>query len=171
MSSASSLTDHVGRYGRRDLARQILAALTDGYPGFRGRAFPGCFACGPARAPGDGLRIFSGSVPGRDVVAAPWRADASLEDGGGAVRPEFLWAALDCPSGWATIVAGVEVPVLLGELAARLLGTVRRDEPCVVVGWAVGGEGRKRLSGAALLGGDGTPRAVARATWIAMGRR
>jgi hypothetical protein len=103
-------------------------------------------------------------------VAAPWRPDASLEDGGGAVRPEFLWAALDCPSGWATIVAGAEVPVLLGELAARLLGTVWRDEPCVVVGWALGGEGRKRLSGAALLGEDGTPRAVARATWIAMER-
>src|SRR5262245_34104782 len=42
------------------------------YPGFRDHVFPRCFACGPARAIGDGLRIFPGPVRGRDMVAAPW---------------------------------------------------------------------------------------------------
>jgi hypothetical protein len=34
--------------------------------------FPECFVCGPARAPGDGLGILPGPVPGRSVWAAPW---------------------------------------------------------------------------------------------------
>lgn len=140
------------------------------YPGFREHVFPGCFACGTARAPGDGLRIFPGPVAARDLVAAPWVPDASLVDGRGGVRPEFLWAALDCPSGWAPIVAAGGAPMLLGELAARLDGPVRAGERCVVLGWTLGGEGRKRLAGAAIFGEDRTPRAVARATWIAIAR-
>jgi len=143
-------------------------AAARGYPGFRDHAFPGCFACGPARAAGDGLRIFPGPVPGRDLVAGPWVPDGSLVDPRGDVRPEFLWAALDCPSGWAAIIAGAGVPTLLGELTAHLLAPVRVGERCVVMGWALGGEGRKRLAGAAILGEDGTPRAVAHATWIVM---
>jgi hypothetical protein len=140
------------------------------YPGFREHAFPGCFACGPARAAGDGLRIFPGPVPGRDLVAAPWVPDASLGDGRGAVRPEFLWAALDCPSGWAPLVAEGGTAILLGELAVRPLGGVRVGEPCVIMGWTLGGEGRKRLAAAMLLGDDGKARAVAAATWIVIAR-
>jgi hypothetical protein len=138
------------------------------YPGFRDHAFPRCFGCGHARRPGDGLRIFPGPVAGRELVAAPWMPDASLGDGRGAVRPEFIWAALDCPSGWAPIVAAGGQPMLLGELAVRVLGRVEVTEPCVVMGWALGGGGRKRLAAAALLGADGTARAVAQATWIAI---
>ena len=74
-----------------------------GYPGFGEHLFSRCFACGPDRAAGDGLRIFPGPVAGRGVVAAPWVPDASLTGGRREVRPEFLWAALDCPSGWAAI--------------------------------------------------------------------
>lgn len=33
--------------------------------------FPGCFACGPDRAPGDGLRVMVGPVAGRDLSARP----------------------------------------------------------------------------------------------------
>jgi hypothetical protein len=143
-----------------------VAAARD-YRGFREHAFPRCFACGPERAPGDGLRIFPGRVPGREVVAAPWVPDGSLVDGAGVVRPEFVWAALDCPSGWAALEAGARSPILLGEIAARLVAPVRERERCVVVGWAAAGEGRRRPTGSALFGADGSLRAVARATWIA----
>ena len=154
------------------VSRAEAEAAAREYPGFRDHAFPGCFVCGPARSPRDGLRIFPGPVAGRDLVAAPWEPDDSLVDDRGAVRPEFLWAALDCPSGWAAIAAdGTGVPMLLGELAARLLGGVRAGERCLVMGWALGGAGRKRLAGAALLGDDGTVRAVAHTTWIAIARR
>ena len=142
-----------------------------GYPGFRDHAFPRCFACGPARAPGDGLRIFPGPVAERGLVAAPWVPDASLVDDGATVRPEFIWAALDCPSGWAPIVAAGGQPMLLGELAVRLSGRVRPGERCVVVGWTLGGEGRKRFAGGALFGEDGAACAVGLATWITIARR
>ena len=141
------------------------------YPGLRDHVFPRCFACGPDRAIGDGLRIFPGPVPGRDLVAAPWVPDPSLTDSRGDVRAEFLWAALDCPSGWAPLIAAGAIPMLLGELAARLVDPVRAGERCVVMGWPLGGEGRKHGAGAAILGENGALRAQARATWIAIARR
>src|SRR5688572_13069285 len=61
-------------------------------------AYPMCFVCGPERTPGDGLRIFPGSVEGRDIAAAPFVPDASIVDAENRVRPEIVWATLDCPS-------------------------------------------------------------------------
>jgi hypothetical protein len=144
-------------------------AASRAYPGFRDHVFPRCFACGPARTVGDGLRIFPGPVPGHDLVAAPWIPDGSLADNVGDVRPELLWAVLDCPSGWAS--SSTATPMLLGEMAARLLGPVRVGERCVVLGWVLGREGRKRFAGAAILGEDSAPRALAHATWIAIASR
>jgi len=109
-------------------------------------------------------------VPGRRLVAAPWIPDEALTDGGGAVGPEFLWAALDCPSGWAAIIDADGRPSVLGELAARLVDPVSPGERCVVLGWALGGEGRKRFAASAILGDRGAVRAVARSTWIAFSR-
>jgi hypothetical protein len=57
--------------------------------------------------------------------------------------------------------------VLLGEITGRLLGPVRAGERCVVMGWVLGSQGRKHAAAAAILGEDGTPRALARATRIA----
>jgi hypothetical protein len=70
------------------------------FPGYQEHPFPTCFGCGHERAEGDGLRIFSGPVTGSEVLAAPWLPDAFLA-GNGRVRNEFLWAAMDCPGGWA----------------------------------------------------------------------
>jgi hypothetical protein len=41
------------------------------YPLSQSHPFPTCFTCGPDRAPGDGLRIFPGPLPGGDLWAAP----------------------------------------------------------------------------------------------------
>ncbi|WP_308209830.1 hypothetical protein [Actinomadura madurae] len=59
--------------------------------------FPGCFVCGPDRAPGDGLRLEPGPV-GEGTVAAPWVPERTPER-------ELVWAALDCPGGWSFDVA------------------------------------------------------------------
>ena len=130
--------------------------------------FPGCFVCGPERAPGDGLRIFAGPVHGRpDVFAAPWIPDESLADGDGLVRPEFIWSALDCPSGNALAGALFSArPVLLARLAVRISGPVRVGEHHVLMSWRVGSEGRKHHSAAALFGVDRALRGVSRALWI-----
>jgi hypothetical protein len=77
------------------------------YPLFQGHPFPTCFTCGPDRAPGDGLRIFPGPLPGSDLWAAPWTPDPSVADPGGLVVPAVIWAALECPSGFG---AGVGEP-------------------------------------------------------------
>ena len=72
---------------------------------FTDPVFPDCFVCGMNRQPGDGLRIFPGRVAGRELWAAPWTPDASVADADRKVRPEVVWAALDCPSGIAAAEA------------------------------------------------------------------
>ena len=127
--------------------------------------YPTCFVCGEQRAAGDGLRIFAGAVAGRDMVAAPWTPDASLAGENGAVRPEFVWSALDCPGAFAFIESADDM-VLLGRLAARLIKPVQVSQRYVVIGWQLGGEGRKIYTGTALYSHTGTLHAFAKATWL-----
>lgn len=147
-----------------DHAEAIAASLS--YVGFDHHVFPGCFVCGPKRLAGDGLRIFAGPLSDGRRVAAPWVPDGTLADGRGFVRPEFLWAALDCPGYFATSTAGRLA--LLGELAARAERPLRTGEPCVVLGWERSSEGRKHLAGTAVIGPEGDIIARATATWIAL---
>jgi hypothetical protein len=131
------------------------------YAGFDHHAYPTCFTCGPERD--DGLRIFAGAVDGRPgLVAAPWTPREPL-------AAEVVWAALDCPSGWAVDDFQRE-GVLLGRMAARVLNLPRLGEPLVVLGWRVGEDGRKRHAASALLTPGGEVLAAARSTWIVPGR-
>ena len=127
---------------------------------------PRCFVCGTERQSGDGLRIFPGAVGGREhIYAAPWAPEASLADEAGFVRPEFLWAGLDCTGAFAVN----EPPrglALLGKLAAKIDGAVRVGDPLVAVGWPIARHGRKLEAGTALLTAGGETLAVARATWV-----
>lgn len=125
---------------------------------------PECFVCGPKRAQGDGLRIFCGSLGRDDIVAGPWVPDGSLDDGNGQVLGAHLWAALDCP-GYAALAPEMR-PMLLGELTAQIERPVEVGEPCIVVGWRIGGRGRKHEAGTALYGADGDLAGLARAIWI-----
>jgi hypothetical protein len=136
------------------------------YPGFALHPFPTCFVCGPQRGEGDGLRIFPGPVTGLEVVAAPWKPDRTVAGPDGMVKPEFVWAALDCPGAFAS--GFPQTPMVLGRLAAELAMPVRSGQRCVVVGWSEGSEGRKRFAGTSLLGDDGEILALARATWISL---
>jgi hypothetical protein len=132
--------------------------------------FRTCFGCGMDREPGDGLRTFFGPVPGRaGLFAAPFVPDASLVDasngkGGDEVAPEFVWAALDCPSAAPAMVGG---PVcVLGRLAVDRRGPVRLGYRYVVTSWLEARDGRKFHTAAALCTDMGDVQAVARATWI-----
>jgi hypothetical protein len=137
------------------------------YAGFAQHAYPTCFVCGPARSRGDGLRIFPGSVPGTGVVAAPWLPDISLDDGSGKVRPEFVWAALDCPGYFGCDLNPRQA--LLGELSVHIDRLVHIDEPCVVIGWQIAVDGRKHRAGTALFDEEGELCALGVATWIQVG--
>jgi hypothetical protein len=131
-------------------------AASSRYHGFVRHAYPTCFTCGPAR--NDGLGIFPGPVEGREgIVAAPWTPEE--------VRPEIIWAALDCPSGWAVDDFERE-GVLLGRMAAVIHELPKVGERHVVIGWPVGEDGRKRHAGSALFSAEGDLLAAARSTWI-----
>jgi hypothetical protein len=127
------------------------------YAGFEHHAYNTCFVCGPGRT--DGLRVYAGPVADRDgLVASPWTPP---ED----VAPELVWAALDCPSGWAVDDFQRE-GVLLGRMATEIDRLPTPREPHVVIGWRVGEDGRKRFAGSALLTADGEVLARSRSTWI-----
>lgn len=136
------------------------------FMGYSRHPFPRCFVCGPQRAMGDGLRIFPGSPKSGNLVAAPWIPDKSLTDGSRRIRDEFLWAALDCTSGWAVWPTPEGKAIVLGELSARVDGRVDAYEKCVAIGWPLRIDGRKRLAGSALIADSGEVVAVGRATWI-----
>jgi hypothetical protein len=141
-------------------------ASSKAYPGFARHPFPRCFVCGPQRSPGDGLCIFPGPTDENGVVATPWIADAVFAEDG-AIRKRFLWAALDCSSGWAIVPEDLESAIaVLGELHARIDGRVAPGERCVVIGWPLAIEGRRRRAGSAVFGADGRAVALAQATWI-----
>jgi hypothetical protein len=139
------------------------------YPLFQGHPFPTCFTCGPDRAPGDGLRIFPGPLPGRELWAAPWTPDPSVADPDGLVAPAVIWAALDCPSGFA---AGVgDTVMVLGRMAARVLARPRAGRAYCLVAWRGGpAAGRKRAAGSALLDAHGGVLAVAHTVWVTIPR-
>lgn len=135
-----------------------------GYPGTTGHPFPECFACGPARAPGEGLRLAPGPVAGTPgVVAAPWQPDG---DTGGRVPLPLVWAALDCPGGWSVDIVGR--PMVLGTITAAVLRAPAAGERCVVTGTAVEVGGRKARTATVLRGGTGEVLARAAQVWIAV---
>jgi hypothetical protein len=131
-----------------------------------GHPYPTCFVCGPERDAGDGLRIFPGPIEGRELYAAAWVPDDSLGDASGNVRPEFAWAALDCPSGIVTDLFGEVGVMLLGQLAADLIQPLRVGKTYVVTAWPLRREGRKLNTASALFSERGDLNAVARARWI-----
>jgi hypothetical protein len=143
------------------------------YPGFETHPFPTCFGCGHERDEGDGLRIFSGPVNGREIMAAPWLPDASLAEETGIVRTEFLWAALDCPAAWALVnlqkVLYPDTPyILLGRFVAEVKEGLKSGQNCVTIGWPIGNDGRKLFGGSAIFSESGELLAAGKATWIAI---
>ena len=151
---------------------ELLALFEPHHP------LPACFVCGPARAEGDGLRIFAGPLRRQartPVLAASWAPDSNLAAEDGLVAPEFLWSALDCPTGFACNYDQQNgsfgtTPLLLGRMSARIESRPRPGERCIITAWPTGRDGRKHTADAALHDEAGTLLAVAKTTWIAVER-
>jgi len=140
---------------------------------FQDSFFPDCFVCGISRRLGDGLRIFPGPVPGRALWAAPWTPNPSVAGPNGKVRPEVVWAALDCPGGIAVAEEAnlnQDTAVVLGRMTASLTALPASGDPCVLIAWPGGGDGRKLTAGSALLGPGGEVLAAAWAVWLTVPR-
>jgi hypothetical protein len=150
---------------------EALAASAE-FPGHHVHPFPECFACGPEREHGDGLRVFPGPVPGRRLVAAPWEPQAELgdPDGSGApIGPAPIWAAFDCVELWALILHQPGEPgerVVTSTLTTVISGPVVPGEPHVVTAWPIGRDGGRLFVGAALFDADGRLLALGQQTAV-----
>lgn len=135
----------------------------------------GCYVCSPRRAPGEGLRLFCGPLPdaGEVIVAGVWEPGPELLDASGRVAPEQVWAALDCPGGYAIAALALDIGVqLLGTCAASLKQPLRAGESYIVSSWQLAPPaGRKRFMGVAIHGVTGQLMACARQIWIDPGAR
>jgi hypothetical protein len=157
VAEAVPVGDGLGLEVPAPVSVEAAAEASKRFAGFRHHAYSTCFVCGPHHA--DGLGIFAGPVEGRaGLVAAPWTPPADVSE-------LLVWAALDCPSGWAVDDFQRE-GILLGRLAARIDALPAAGEPHVVVGCGRGIEGRKRYAGSALFTADGELLALGRSTWI-----
>jgi hypothetical protein len=104
-------------------------------------------------------------LPERDLFATTWVPDPSLAADTGLVRPEFVWAALDCPGGVAAVDTKPR-PILLGQLVVRIERPVRPNQRYMVIGWAIARSGRKHITGTALFTESGLLCAQGKAIWI-----
>jgi hypothetical protein len=111
--------------------------------------FGRCFVCGSARD--DSQRVWAGPVDDRSRVATPWTpTDAWLDDGDGAVRPEFVWAVLDCPPSFAILIDHPAKLTMLVRLAVVRERPLRMGEPHVIVAAEIAVEGRKQRASTAV---------------------
>ncbi len=137
------------------------------YAGLTDHPFVTCFACGTERKPGDGLRLSPGRI-GDGRTACTWTPHPSLaaDDEPTAVRPEFVWAALDCPGGWTTDVVGR--PMVLGRITGEVYAPAEVGERHVVMGRLLREDGRKTFTATTLYDSDGRVVARAEHVWIAV---
>jgi len=143
-------------------AEQASAARED-YEGFHGHPFPLCFTCGNERAAGDGLQVFSGPLPdGR--MACTWTPHAAFGDDDGLLSAEYMWAALDCPGGWAAHIT--QHPKVLARMTARLYRRPAVGEACIVIGALREVVRRKNHSATALYTADGQLLGRAEQLWV-----
>ena len=121
----------------------------------RTHPFPRDFVCGPARAPGDGLRIFPGVVAGQRSRRGAVDARRVARRRGGEVAPEFLWAALDSPSSFPLARARVRARARADGARAAVRRARRRASArarrALVLAWPIALEGRRGIAGAALI--------------------
>lgn len=137
----------------------------EAYPGFHHHPFDRCFTCGTQRAPGDGLRLFTGPI-GDSKVAAPWTAHPDFGGTDGRISVPVMWAALDCPGGWAADFT--HQPMVLGKMTAEVSRLPLVNEPCLSVGGIQRTEGRKFFTNTALYAAEGELLGRAEQIWIAI---
>lgn len=139
------------------------------YRGASDGPFSRCFVCGRARE--DTFGVFAGAVDGSELVASPWTPPSWTAVAAGHVRPEFVWAVLDCPTYFALYMDG-ELPMsVLARLTARIDAPVVAGTEHVVIAWQIEVDGRKHHAGSAVLSPDGEPLAIARALLIELRER
>ncbi|HEY2054249.1 MAG TPA: hypothetical protein VGH14_09975 [Solirubrobacterales bacterium] len=114
--------------------------------------FDQCFVCGRSRA--DGFHLHPGPVAGTDLFASPWTPPKWSADSEGAVLPEHVCAALDCPGYFALHGTDRDV-AFLARQQSEVHTPVRVGGEYVVVGRPLERAGRKGFAATAILDADG----------------
>ena len=83
--------------------------------------------------------------------------------GDGAIPIRVVWAALDCPGGWAVLD---DATILLGTMRAQVVRRVTTGESLVASAWPLGVDGRKRYTGSALHSATGELVGWSQQIWI-----
>ena len=148
-------------------SEEELEGAAMSFPGPSGHPIPGCFVCGTDRTPGDGLCIYAGESPHRDVAIAEWVPGGDLADERGHVAERYIWAALDCPSYFG--LCDPRPLALLARLSAAIKRPVTPGESLSVTGWELSREGRKHHSATVIHDRTGTVVALGWALWIEVG--
>ena len=141
------------------LASETYLAMTD-------NEYPNCFGCGPAVPDGKGMRVFTGPINGRELVAATWSPSASFATGNGELSPMYVWSALDCPGGRARRQFISSEPAVTAYLTVQQKAPILAGRPHLVTGWPVRQDGRKSFVGMAIFDRDGVLCAAGEALWI-----
>lgn len=146
-------------------AGEARAAMS-GYQGPLDSQFSQCFVCGRQRE--DALGVFAGPLEGRELVASSWTPPEWAADERGNVRPEIVWAVLDCPTYFAAYLHHEEPlpPGVLARFTGRLDAPVPVGEEHVVIAWPIEADGRKHHAGVAIVSSGGDVLACARALLI-----
>ena len=134
------------------------------YRGSSENIFCRCFVCGKARE--DSFEVFAGPVDGRQLVATTWTPPSWAADPAGQVRPEFVWAALDCPTYFAAYMGEETAVSFLVRFNVRIEAEIAASTEQIVVAWPAESTGRKRQAGSALLSPEGETLAVASALMV-----
>ena len=114
--------------------------------------FDHCFVCGRERH--DGFCVFAGPIVDEDLVASTWTPPAWAAGDDGAVRPELVWAVLDCPGYFALHGADGSL-AFLARQQSTIVAAPRVGVEYVVVGVPLERSGRKGLAKTAVIDGDG----------------
>jgi hypothetical protein len=122
------------------------------FAGPAGGFFDKCFVCGRSRA--DGFHLHPGPVEGADLVASPWTPPDWAADKDGAVLPEYVWAALDCPGYFALHGSDLAI-AFLARQQSEVHTPVRAGVEYIVVGRPLGRDGRKGFAATAIIDLDG----------------
>ncbi|MCJ8190917.1 hypothetical protein [Sphingomicrobium aestuariivivum] len=145
---------------------EAIARAKAHFPTAEQHMAPRCFVCGPLRDPEEALHLITGHDAASGLAADRWVPRGDLGGANGLVATRYVWAALDCPSYFATGL--VDTPALLAGIAAQVQRRPAPGEALTVTGWSLEADGRKLHSGSVIHDESGHAIAMARALWIRM---
>ena len=161
---------------RADLVARLAAVPVPDAPPFfvetGDHPIPGCFSCGPEHP--DGLHIYPRVVED-GLTCAPWHPGGAFDNGDGTLSEAVIASAIDCSSGICLPIQdqrdliATDQFFLLGTMDVRYLRAAPASGAYRVVARSLGRDGRKFYGLSVLAGDDGTPYAMAEATWIIAG--